>query len=240
MPTNHVHQCHICMFLEHLQGQWLHHLPEQSVPLPHHSFWEEIFPNIQPWCNLRPSPLILLLNGMTGESIEQKVRSGEYLGATVLRFTMHECPEFLWCVGWDEHRDEASLCDNGELPLAVRHKQSKCVSGSGPNWAKGNIFSIAGSICISHLCSSVLLLPCCPSCQALISSCPSGQHSCLSTSMELSLDNPQTSDWRHLLAPALSPIHVPSSVRWPDSCWHATHMPTLREGRYLEIAFHWW
>jgi len=42
MPTHHVPQCHIHMVLEHLQGQWLHHLPGQPVPVPHHSFWEEI------------------------------------------------------------------------------------------------------------------------------------------------------------------------------------------------------
>ena len=48
VPTDHVPQCHIHMALEHLQGQWLHHLPGQPVPLQHHSFWEEMFPNIQP------------------------------------------------------------------------------------------------------------------------------------------------------------------------------------------------
>ena len=35
-------------FLEHLQGQWPHHLLGQSVPVPHHSFKEEMFHNIQP------------------------------------------------------------------------------------------------------------------------------------------------------------------------------------------------
>ena len=45
MPTNHAPQCHIYTVLEHLQGQWLHHLLGQLVPLPHHSFWE-VFPNI--------------------------------------------------------------------------------------------------------------------------------------------------------------------------------------------------
>jgi len=35
------------MFLEHLQGQWLIHLPEQPIPVPDHSFREEVFPNIQ-------------------------------------------------------------------------------------------------------------------------------------------------------------------------------------------------
>jgi len=37
-PLNHVLQCHICMFLELLQGWRLHHLPEQPVLMPHHSF----------------------------------------------------------------------------------------------------------------------------------------------------------------------------------------------------------
>ena len=35
------------MFLEHLQGWWLHHLPGKPIPVPGHSFREEIFPNIQ-------------------------------------------------------------------------------------------------------------------------------------------------------------------------------------------------
>jgi len=35
------------MFFEHLQGWGLNHLPGQPVPMPDHSFSEEIFPNIQ-------------------------------------------------------------------------------------------------------------------------------------------------------------------------------------------------
>ena len=52
---NLVHQCHIYMFLERLRGQWLHHLPGQPVPMPHHSFWGETFPDIQP-----ESPMVQL------------------------------------------------------------------------------------------------------------------------------------------------------------------------------------
>ena len=55
---------HIYMFLEHLCGQWLHYLTGQPVPMLDHSFWEEMFPNIQhepPWHILRLLPLILLL-----------------------------------------------------------------------------------------------------------------------------------------------------------------------------------
>lgn len=44
MVTDHVLQCHISTVLEQLQG-WCPHLP---VPVPHFSFWEIIFPNIQP------------------------------------------------------------------------------------------------------------------------------------------------------------------------------------------------
>ena len=36
------------MFLEHFQGQWLHYLPGQPIPVPEHSFREVLFPNIQP------------------------------------------------------------------------------------------------------------------------------------------------------------------------------------------------
>ena len=35
------------MFLEHMQGWWLHHLPGQPVPMPDHFFSREIFHNIQ-------------------------------------------------------------------------------------------------------------------------------------------------------------------------------------------------
>ena len=46
-PLTHVPQSHIYTVLEYLQGSWIHHLPEQPVPVHHLSFWEEIFPNIQ-------------------------------------------------------------------------------------------------------------------------------------------------------------------------------------------------
>ena len=58
MPTNHVPQCHIHTVHEHL-----HHLPGQPVPLPHHSFQEEIFPNIQ------PEPLLAQLEAFTSHPI---------------------------------------------------------------------------------------------------------------------------------------------------------------------------
>ena len=35
------------MFLEHLQGRWLNHLLGQPIPVPDHSFGEEMFPNSQ-------------------------------------------------------------------------------------------------------------------------------------------------------------------------------------------------
>ena len=57
MPTDRVPQCHIFPLLEHPQAQWLHHPPGQPVPLHYYSFWEEMFPNIQPeppWHSLRP------------------------------------------------------------------------------------------------------------------------------------------------------------------------------------------
>jgi len=48
MPTNHSPQCHIFKILKHLQEWWLHYHPGQPFPTPHHSIWEEIFPNIKP------------------------------------------------------------------------------------------------------------------------------------------------------------------------------------------------
>ena len=62
MPTNRVTQWDICPFLEHLQGWWPHHLLGQPVLIHYHSFWEEIFPNIQlepPMA--QPLPLVLTL-----------------------------------------------------------------------------------------------------------------------------------------------------------------------------------
>ena len=64
MSANHVPQCHIHMILKNIQGWWLYHLPGYLFPVPHHSFWEEMFPNIQPEPprhNLRSVPLVLLL-----------------------------------------------------------------------------------------------------------------------------------------------------------------------------------
>jgi len=74
MPTNSVPQCHIHMVLEHLQGRWIHHLPGQPVPVPHHSFKEVVFLisnlNIS-WHNLKPLPLILK-NNVWGKRGEKK------------------------------------------------------------------------------------------------------------------------------------------------------------------------
>ena len=36
------------MYLEHLQGWWLHHLQGQPIPVPDHSFRKIVFPNVQP------------------------------------------------------------------------------------------------------------------------------------------------------------------------------------------------
>jgi len=47
-PLNHVPKHQVQPFLEHPQGQWLHHLPGQPVPMPDCSFWEEMSPNFQP------------------------------------------------------------------------------------------------------------------------------------------------------------------------------------------------
>ena len=44
---NHILKCHIYMFFKHLQRWWLHHLPGQPVPMPHHSSRKEVFPNTQ-------------------------------------------------------------------------------------------------------------------------------------------------------------------------------------------------
>jgi len=52
------------MFLEHLQAQWLHHLPGQSIPVPEHSFGE-VIPSVQPeppQAQVRSFPLVLSLN----------------------------------------------------------------------------------------------------------------------------------------------------------------------------------
>jgi len=38
MPTDHVPQCHVSTFLEHLEERRLFHLSGQPVPLHHYSF----------------------------------------------------------------------------------------------------------------------------------------------------------------------------------------------------------
>jgi len=45
---DHVTESDTYPLLEHLQGWWLQHLPGQPVPMPHYSFQEEFFSNIQP------------------------------------------------------------------------------------------------------------------------------------------------------------------------------------------------
>ena len=63
VPTEHVPQCHISTAPERLQVT--PPPPQAAVPL-HHSPFPEIQPD-PPWCNLRPSPLILsLLPGSRG------------------------------------------------------------------------------------------------------------------------------------------------------------------------------
>ena len=63
VPTGHVPQCHIPTAPERLQVT--PPPPQAAVPL-HHSPFPEIQPD-PPWCNLRPSPLILsLLPGSRG------------------------------------------------------------------------------------------------------------------------------------------------------------------------------
>jgi len=42
-PLNHVPQYNIEMFFEHLQGQQLHYLPQQPVPVSDHTL-REVFP----------------------------------------------------------------------------------------------------------------------------------------------------------------------------------------------------
>ena len=58
-PWNHVPQHHISKVLEHPQGWWPHHLPGKPMPMHHHSFREEIFPNVQ------PEPLLVQLKAAT-------------------------------------------------------------------------------------------------------------------------------------------------------------------------------
>lgn len=48
MPNNHINQCYTSTVLEHLRGQWLCHLLGQPIPVPHHYFFSEIFPNVLP------------------------------------------------------------------------------------------------------------------------------------------------------------------------------------------------
>ena len=66
MPSNHVSQCHIYSFLEHLQGLQVTPPPPWAAcasasPLFQKKKFLLIFNLNLPWCNLRPLPLNLLL-----------------------------------------------------------------------------------------------------------------------------------------------------------------------------------
>jgi len=41
IPIKHISQRHSSVFLEHLQGQWNHHYPGQTIPEHNCSFWED-------------------------------------------------------------------------------------------------------------------------------------------------------------------------------------------------------
>ena len=43
---NHIPQHNIQTFLEHLQGQRLHHLSRQPIPVPDHPFRKVVYPNV--------------------------------------------------------------------------------------------------------------------------------------------------------------------------------------------------
>lgn len=62
MSTNHVPQCHIYTVVERLQGQWLHPLPQQPVPLPHCFFWV-VLTHIQPDSRLLQKPICVISQG---------------------------------------------------------------------------------------------------------------------------------------------------------------------------------
>jgi len=49
------------MFFEYLQGRWLHHLPEQPIPVPDHPFREVVFPSVYTNVYLLAISLILLM-----------------------------------------------------------------------------------------------------------------------------------------------------------------------------------
>ena len=70
------------MFLEHVQGQWLHHLPVQPIPAPGHSFGEEIVPNIQPersLAQLKAIPSCPMANDM-GEEANPHLTTASFQG----------------------------------------------------------------------------------------------------------------------------------------------------------------
>ena len=48
-PLNHIPQSPIYPPLEQLQGRRLYHLPGQSAPMPHYSFYEDFFSSYPTW-----------------------------------------------------------------------------------------------------------------------------------------------------------------------------------------------
>jgi len=56
------------MLFEHLQGEWLHHLPGQPIPVSDHPFTEVVFPNIQ------PEPSLVQLEAIPSSPITSHMR----------------------------------------------------------------------------------------------------------------------------------------------------------------------
>jgi len=93
LPTGHVLQCHISTLLEHLQGQWLHHLPGQPVPMPHQP--ETFRLNSR---NLIPSPSCLWPGTSPLQPVFQGIILEKVSWPSVLHFSMPSC---WWpCAGW--------------------------------------------------------------------------------------------------------------------------------------------
>ena len=88
---DHVPQCDIYSFLEHLQGQWLHHLPGQLVPMP------EFFPALIMKGSHPPAIWYTIFENFSVTVVVLKPFHS-LLGCLRIKSIIHTWPENLQCM----------------------------------------------------------------------------------------------------------------------------------------------
>jgi len=80
---NHVLKCHIYVFFERIQGWWLHHCPEQPVPMLCNCFSVEIFPNVS------SKPPLMQLEVIASHSLARKLKFQNFSQLTRPCYSSH-------------------------------------------------------------------------------------------------------------------------------------------------------